>query len=106
MTSAPDRRSKAMTAASFVLLAVATLGPIVPASANDSTIPCNSPPDKGASVAVHPGTQVSTTQDYQSSTYTFAINGAVATSPPPQQVLNAVNSFRDPDLLILRKSGP
>jgi len=64
--------------------------------ANDSTIPCKAPPDKGASVAVHPGTQVSTTQDRQNGTCTFSVNGAVATSPPAQQVLEALNILRDP----------
>lgn len=65
-------------------------------SASDSTIPCNSPPSSGASVAVHRGTQVSTTQDRQKNTCTFSINGAVATSPPPHLVLEALNTFRDP----------
>ncbi|MBS0248434.1 MAG: hypothetical protein JSR61_17600 [Proteobacteria bacterium] len=66
------------------------------AFANDSTIPCNAPPDSGASVAVHPGTQVSTTQDKQKKTCIFSINGAVATSPPANDVLQALNEFRDP----------
>jgi hypothetical protein len=66
------------------------------AQANDSTIPCNLPPDAGASVAVHPGTQVSKTQNHQSKTCVFSINGATATSPPAQQVLDALNFFRDP----------
>jgi hypothetical protein len=65
------------------------------ARANDTTIPCASPPDKGASVAVHPGSQVSKTQDHQNGTCIFAINGAVATSPPPRQVLDAINFVRD-----------
>jgi hypothetical protein len=64
--------------------------------ANDSTIPCKSPPDAGASVAVHPGTQVSTTQNRQDKTCVFSINGATATSPPAQQVLDALNFFRSP----------
>src|SRR5438270_13606200 len=66
------------------------------ASANDSTIPCNDPPVRGASVAVHPGTQVSTTKDKQDKTCTFSINGAVSTSPPAQVVISALNTFRDP----------
>jgi hypothetical protein len=79
----------------YALLAVGT------AQANDSTIPCNSPPDAGASVAVHPGTQVSTTQNHQDKTCVFSINGATARSPPTQQVLDALNFFRDPTLRFL-----
>jgi hypothetical protein len=75
------------------------------AKANDTTIPCNAPPDKGASVAVHSGTQVSLTQDHQKGTCTFAINGAVATSPSPQQVISALNLFRGQSLGVLRDSG-
>jgi hypothetical protein len=67
---------------------------ITPGFAADSTIPCSSPPDKGASVAVHPGAQVSTTQDNQNGTCIFSINGAVATSPPSEQVIQALNEFR------------
>jgi hypothetical protein len=74
------------------------------ASANDTTIPCASPPDKGASVAVHPGSQVSKTQDRQSGTCVFSINGAVATSPPVRQVVGAVNFLRDPDRPMMRDS--
>jgi len=64
------------------------------ALANDTTIPCKSPPKEGASVAFHPGTQVTYTQDRQNNTCTFSVNGAVATSPPAAQVLNALNLFR------------
>jgi len=77
-------------------------GVILPAHANDTTIPCNSPPEKGASVAVHPGNQVSTTQDDQEKTCVFSINGAVATSPPAADVLNALNTFRDASKPYLR----
>ena len=76
-----------LTSAIFILVAS-------PAKANDTTVSCNSPPDKGAAVAVHPGTQVSVTQDSQSGTCTFAINGAVATSPPAREVISALNLFR------------
>jgi hypothetical protein len=78
---------------------------LVPCHANDSTIPCNSPPEKGASVAVHAGTQVTTTQDQQEKTCTFSINGAVATSPPAQQVVSALNTFRDPTKRFLQDTG-
>ncbi len=80
--------------AAFVLTSAVLLNSATPAKANDTTMPCNAPPDKGASVAVHSGTQVSITQDHQKGTCTFAINGAVATSPPPRQVISALNLFR------------
>lgn len=86
--------------APIVALAIAVLA-LGAAQANDSTIPCKSPPDAGASVAVHPGTQVSTTQNRQDRTCVFSINGATATSPPAQQVLDALNLFRDPSLKVL-----
>ncbi|MBW7973553.1 hypothetical protein [Bradyrhizobium sp. BR 10289] len=89
---------------SAIMTILATLCIIVGASANDTTIPCAAPPDKGASVAVHPGSQVSKTQDRQSGTCVFSINGAVATSPPAQQVISAVNFLRDPDRPMLRDS--
>jgi len=76
---------------------------IVPCNANDSTIPCKGPPDKGAYVAIHAGTQVTTTQNKQDQTCTFAINGAVATSPPAQDVINALNTFRDPSRRFLHE---
>jgi hypothetical protein len=44
---------------------------------------------------VHPGTQVSKTQDRQTGLCIFSINGAVATSPPPRQVIDAINFLRD-----------
>ncbi len=75
----------------------------VPAHADDSTIPCSLPPSKGANVAVHPGTAVSTTQDHQDEICTFAINGAVATSPPPNEVLSALNEFRNHSLRFLQE---
>jgi hypothetical protein len=90
-------------AVSVVFFAALALTPVAPARADDSTIPCNSPPEKGARVAVHQGTQVSTTQDKQNDTCTFSINGAVATSPPPQEVLAALNLFRDPAQSFLLK---
>lgn len=74
----------------------------VGASASDTTIPCAAPPEKGASVAVHPGSQVSKTQDRQSGTCVFSINGAVATSPPARQVVAAINFIRNPDRPMLR----
>jgi len=61
----------------------------------DSTIPCKGPPDAGSFVAVRAGAQVSTTQDTQRKTCTFSVNGAVATSPPPLQVLKALEQYRD-----------
>jgi hypothetical protein len=70
------------------------LAGITPGLAADSTIPYSSPPDKDASVAVHSGGQVSTIQDNQNSTCIFSINGAVATSPPSEQVIQALNEFR------------
>ena len=79
-----------------LLLAVCAGIGALPAYANDSTIPCNSPPDKGASVAVHPATQVSTTQDQYEKTCVFSINGAVATSPPQAEVIRGLNTFVDP----------
>jgi hypothetical protein len=87
-----------MSFAAKILVASIVVTPMVvsAASANDSTIPCKAPPDKGANVAVHAGTQVTTTQDNQEKTCTFAINGAIATSPPAQQVISALNTFRDP----------
>ena len=82
----------------LVLVAIAA----GPAQANDTTIPCSSPPSRGAYVAVHPGAAVSETQDDQDKTCTFAINGAVATSPPPNEVLNALNEFRNRSLHFLQ----
>ncbi len=79
-----------------LLASAIALDLLAPCNANDSTVPCNGPPEKGASVAVHTGTQVTTTQDQLEKTCTFSINGAVATSPPPQQVISALNTFRDP----------
>jgi hypothetical protein len=78
---------------SLVVILISTGFSVV--RANDTTISCNAPPDKGASVAVHSGNQVSKTQDRQNGTCVFSINGAVATSPPAEQVLNALNQFRD-----------
>jgi hypothetical protein len=92
-----------VAASAILLYAIVTMWLVVPARANDSTIPCDKPPDKGSRVAVHPGTQVSTAQDYQEGTCTFSINGAVATSPPAQQVIAALNMFRDPSRLLLRE---
>src|SRR5262249_37852956 len=65
------------------------------AQANDSTYSCSKPPDKAARVAVHPGSTVSFTQNNQDNTCTFSVNGAVATSPPPKLVIDALNVFRD-----------
>jgi hypothetical protein len=54
---------------------------------------------------VHAGTQVTTTKDQQEKTCTFSINGAVATSPPAQQVISALNTFRDPTKRFLQDTG-
>lgn len=86
--------------AAAVILVVASLA-ATPVRANDTTIPCASPPEKGASVAVHPSSQVSKTQDVPNGTCTFSINGAVATSPPAEQVMRALNLFRDKHLTYL-----
>ncbi|MCS3519269.1 hypothetical protein M2226_006665 [Bradyrhizobium elkanii] len=40
-----------------LLALVIALDLLAPCKANDSTLPCNSLPEKGASVAVHAGTQ-------------------------------------------------
>jgi hypothetical protein len=77
-----------------VLVCLAGLFVPLSALANDTTIPCKSPPKEGASVAFHPGTQITYTQDRQNNTCTFSVNGAVATSPPANQVLDALNVFR------------
>jgi hypothetical protein len=90
-------------AATALLASAVAIGLVIPCDANDSTIPCNGPPDKGAYVAVHAGTQVVTTQSKQDQTCTLAINGAVATSPPPQDVINALNTFHDPTRRFLRE---
>ncbi|MDA9465229.1 hypothetical protein [Bradyrhizobium sp. CCBAU 53415] len=86
----------------FVAVLAILTASCIGASASDTTIPCAGPPDKGASVAVHPGSQVSKTQDRQSGTCVFSINGAVATSPPAGQVLEAINFVRKPDKPMLR----
>jgi hypothetical protein len=86
-----------------LLVSAMAIGLVVPCNANDSTISCAGPPDKGAYVAVHAGAQVSTTQSKNDETCTFAINGAVATSPPPQDVINALNTFHDPTRRFLRE---
>lgn len=79
--------------AALLVLLAALMG-ARPGLANDTTIPCKSPPKESASVAVHAGTQVTFTQDKQNNTCTFSINGAVATSPPADQVIGALNVFR------------
>jgi len=89
--------------ATALLTSAMAIGLAGPCNANDSTIPCKGPPDKGAYVAVHAGTQVTTTQSKPDQTCTFAINGAVATSPPPQDVINALNTFHDPTRQFLRE---
>jgi hypothetical protein len=81
-------------AATASLCVVAALSGARPALANDTTISCKSPPKESASVAFHPGTQVTYTQDTQKGTCTFSVNGAVATSPPAEAVLSALNLFR------------
>jgi hypothetical protein len=65
-----------------------------PVFARDSTIPCRAPPDKVAFVAVREGSTVTTTQDKQNGSCTFSVNGAVATSPPANDVIRALNVFR------------
>jgi hypothetical protein len=98
-------QSMATIVAAFVLTSGMFLISAASVKANDTTIPCNAPPDKGASVAVRSGTQVSVTQDHQRGTCTFAINGAVATSPPPAQVISALNLFRGQNPDVLRDTG-
>jgi hypothetical protein len=87
--------SNSVKAWDVALLAFLVMSLPSPVRANDTTVPCKNPPDKSASVAVHPGSQVSSTQDKQEKTCVFSINGAVATSPPAVDVINAVNTFRD-----------
>jgi hypothetical protein len=82
-----------LSAATALCLLIGLTG-ASPTLANDTTIACKSPPKESASVAFHPGTQVTYTQDKQSNTCTFSVNGAVATSPPAEQVMNALNLFR------------
>lgn len=81
-------------AAAASLCLAGALSIALPALANDTTVPCKSPPKESASVAVHAGTQVTHTQDTVNGTCTFSVNGAVATSPPAEKVLDALNLFR------------
>lgn len=97
----PSSRGRAMRCFYVAVMAILATS-CVGASASDTTIPCAAPPDKGASVAVHPGSQVSKTQDRQSGTCVFSINGAVATSPPAGQVIEAINFVRKQDRPMLR----
>lgn len=95
--------ASAATSVAFAVFYLAlALSSTAPAKANDSTWPCASPPVKGASVSVHPGTTVTITQDTQRQTCSFGINGAVSTSPPSEQVVNALNLFRDPSRRVLQ----
>jgi hypothetical protein len=68
--------------------------PSFDARAEDSTIPCSKPPSDGAFVAVHSGTAVTVTQDMTDNTCTFAVDGAVAKSPPSDVVLAALRAFQ------------
>lgn len=81
----------ALAASLCVVVALTGARPVL---ANDTTVSCKSPPKESANIAFHPGTQVTFTQDKQNNTCTFSVNGAVATSPPSEQVLGALNLFR------------
>src|SRR5215475_11171935 len=64
-------------------------------SALADTYSCGDPPDKLAKVGVSSSSSVSMTQDKSAKECRISVNGVTVGSPPQNQVLQAVNQFRN-----------
>jgi hypothetical protein len=81
---------------SFALVAVSLAALLSVRSAwADHTFACQRPPDREARVAVRDNVAVGWTQDQNSRTCTFSVDGAKAASPPANLILKGFNSLRN-----------